>query len=116
MRNPELHKRQLIKAMRLSYGIISMACEMVKVSQRTYYKYLETDPLFREMIEEIYNKNLDMAEHKLLKKALKDEEEWAIKYFLNSKGKKRGYGINSTDITSNGKTINVVIDPEKENE
>lgn len=114
MRNPEQHKRQLIKALRLTMGLVTPACEMAHVSKRQYYRYYDTDPLFKEMVDEIREGKLDFVESKLTKKI--KEEYWpAIEYYLDRKGKDRGYGKN-LDITTKGESINVIVPPEKNEE
>jgi len=69
---------------------ISEACKALKMSRRTYYDWMENDPKFVEIIEDIQEDEIDWAESKL-KERIKEKDTTANIFFLKTKGKKRGY-------------------------
>ena len=96
-------KKRFIEIYFKSLGDITTTCKEIKISRWTFYAWLEKDKKFKQEIEEQDNVNLDFAEN-CLKKKMRDGDTRAIIFFLESKGKKRGYG-NSIDVTTNGKAI-----------
>lgn len=76
-------------------GIIAYACDQCSISRQTYYNWYNDDQEFRSECENITEKNVDMAESKLLN-AIQDENLTAIIFYLKTKGKKRGY-VEQTD-------------------
>ena len=82
---------------------VSKTCKTLKVGRTQYYTWLKDDS-FKEAIEnsEIYQ--LEFVEDALLKK-IKEGSDSSIQFYLKTKGKKYGYGI-QTDITSNGESLN----------
>jgi hypothetical protein len=86
-----------------SLGDITGSCKEADIDRSTFYEWIKRDEKFKQKIEEQEEINIDFAEN-CLKKAMKSGDVRAIKLFLESKGKKRGYG-NSIDVTSNGKAI-----------
>jgi len=104
------HKKELfLKAYRESLGNISKACEMAKVRRNTYYDWIKNDPGFREKVMEVDESFLDLAESVLLKKIRKEDLK-AVIYFLDTRGKSRGYGKSikvNGDIKTNS---NVVVE------
>lgn len=125
-----LKKKAMLEAMKKSLGNISAACNLVGVSRKTYYEWIGEDEEFNEAIEAINEQNIDFVESKLLEKIngktyheetrefdakgkltnhkkvtkeLQPDTE-AIKFFLKTKGKKRGY-IEKQEFDVNGKYI-----------
>ena len=82
---------------------VSKTCKTLKVGRTQYYTWMKDDA-FKEAIEnsEIYQ--LEFVEDALLKK-IKEGSDSSIQFYLKTKGKKYGYGI-QTDITSNGESLN----------
>ena len=83
-------KEALVLAMQEHLGIVTDACETCKCSRGTFYKYYNSDELFKQQIDDIENIKLDFVEGKLYK-LINDENPSAIFFYLNNKGKKRGY-------------------------
>lgn len=97
-----------------------------KLERKTVYNWLENDDLFKQRFDFKKNELLDESErmHRILRLGIpiKDTDTneiiaWqekpdraAIEFFLKTKGKDRGYiEINKTDITTNGKDIEIPI-------
>lgn len=106
--NVNTHKKQLLKALEKSKGIVSTACETVGLSRTIFYEYVNTDPEFKQAVEEINEAAIDFVESKLHEKIngvtvqtynSKGEpviyeqppSDTAIIFFLKTKGKKRGF-------------------------
>lgn len=75
---------------------ITEACRRANVGKTTVYYWIENDPSFAQAIADEQDKLIDLAETELLKFILSPkltrEKLEAIKFFLESKGKSRGYG------------------------
>ncbi len=99
-KDPNGNKSKLIKAMIKYHGIVTKACEVVKISRTQYYVYLDTDPKFKAAIDEIQEINLDTVEDKLFENIMLNDKS-SIFFYLKYKGKKRGY-IDSADLNING--------------
>lgn len=71
-------------------GIVSYACQKIDITRSCYYKWLATDPKFKEKCDEVNEEVIDIVESKLLS-AINNEDLTAIIFYLKTKGKKRGY-------------------------
>lgn len=70
---------------------ISAACIKAGITRRTFYDWKSSDPEFETELEFVIEANVDIGESALLKKVKKGDIK-AITYYLNTHGKKRGYG------------------------
>lgn len=77
-------KKEFIKYMDKSMGIIRVACEAVGVSRTIVYKWLDKDPKFRAEINRVQREQVGEVEDRLLKAILADSG-WAITLYLKSK-------------------------------
>jgi hypothetical protein len=100
IRNPELHKKQLIDAMKKFHGIVTKACEAVGISRNQFYLYYNNDDNFRSEIDLMDDINLDTVEDKLFQNIV-DRDRASIFFYLKYKGRKRGY-VDSSDINISG--------------
>lgn len=94
-------KRNLVKAMISTMGIVTQACSIAKVSRTSYYNYLDRehqsyDPEFAEIIETITEYQYDFAESKILKK-IQEEDTTMLIFYAKTKMKHRGY-VERTEI------------------
>jgi len=106
MRNPELHKQQLLEALERTLGIVTPACKEVGISRNQFYQYYKSDPDFKKAVDDIHDVTLDFVENQLLKK-IKEGSERSILFYMKYRGKKRGY-TESMDVTSDGKSISEI--------
>lgn len=122
----EKHEKYL-DTLKRKHGNITAACEASDIGRATYYRWLE-DPEFAQAVEDVYESFLDNAESKLqeLIQGITVQRETfddvhiytkppdfnAIKYYLSTKGKKRGYveKVESENVNKNDNTIKIVID------
>lgn len=90
-------KLNLIKALEKSMGVITTACKNVGIHRSTFYEYYNKDEEFRDEINDVSNIALDYVESKMFKQIEKGNTQ-LIKFYLATKGKKRGY-IERQEIT-----------------
>lgn len=91
--NKKAHtEAQILEALIAAGGIQSHAAKILKCSTGKISGYVTKSKKLQKHLKQIREEILDIAETALIK-ALKAEEAWAIKYYLNCKGKERGYGI-----------------------
>lgn len=96
-------KTALLAALEKNLGIVSKSCEAVGVNRKTYYRYREKDPVFKEQTDELTEVALDYVEGKMFQKIsgvkVKGENgvytlppsDTMIIFYLKCKGKARGY-------------------------
>jgi hypothetical protein len=83
-------KDKFLDNFKLSLGNISISCEASGISRQTYYNWRKQDPEFSQLCEDIEERNLDLAEMKLLS-AIREGKTAELLFYLKTKGKKRGY-------------------------
>ena len=85
-----LKKDSLLVALENHYGIVSHACQDVKISRTTYYNWYKNDKEFKESVDLLHNVVLDFAETALFE-LIKNGNVAATIFFLKTRGKSRGY-------------------------
>jgi len=83
-------KVEFIGALKASYGIITPACEAMKISRQTYYNWREDDPEFAKAADDVQEIQGDYVESKLMQ-LIDAGDTAAIIYYCKTKLKKRGY-------------------------
>lgn len=96
-------KKSILKSLESTMGVVTTACQLARVSRKTYYQYLKEDDKFREATEDIQNIALDFGESKLYK-AISNDNLTAVIFYLKTKGRERGFNENIA-ISSNVKTV-----------
>ena len=86
----DILKKEIIKALEKSLGIVTTACKNVGIARSTYYEWYNNDPVFKAEVNDIQEVCLDFAESKLFQQ-IENDNTSAIIFFLKTKGKKRGY-------------------------
>ena len=92
MRRKRLTKKNIEVAIKGSNGLISTIAQRLDVSRQTVRNYFKRYPELEENMNDELETILDVVESKLMKK-VQEEESWAIKFYLQTKGKTRGYGV-----------------------
>ncbi len=87
---PAEMKQNMIKALELNLGNVSLACKAMNIVRYTHYKWMKEDPEYRKAVKDMENAALDFAESALMKQIAKGNPLSTI-FFLKCKGKKRGY-------------------------
>jgi hypothetical protein len=83
-------KQKFLENFKLSLGNISISCEASGISRQTYYNWIKQDTDFANECKDIEERNLDLAEMKLLN-AIREGKTAELLFYLKTKGKKRGY-------------------------
>lgn len=87
-RFPDEH---IIEAIRQNRGLVYLAAHALGCSAKWIYERAKTNPKVQEAIEEATEVQLDVTEGKLIQ-AINRDDAWAIRFYLQTKGKSRGYG------------------------
>lgn len=85
---------QVLEAIKDTGGIKTEVCQRLNCGRRTIYLYIDRYPEIKEAFEEEEEKVLDMAESSLFA-MIQNGDLTAIFYYLNNKGRRRGYGAPS---------------------
>ena len=83
----------VLKAIKNTGGIKTQICSNLNCDRKTLAKYIDKYPEIKEAIETEEESVLDMAESSLFA-LIQNGDSASIFYFLNNKGRKRGYGFN----------------------
>lgn len=87
---PKEMKDNMIQALELNLGNVSLACKAMGIARVTHYQWMKDDKEYRKAVKDMENAALDFAESSLLKQIAKGNPLATI-FFLKCKGKKRGY-------------------------
>lgn len=100
----------LIKAIRKCNGNISTVAQSLGISRQAVYKRIERNKNLQIEVEQAIERNVDFMETKLLK--LANENYFpAIRLYLLTKGKKRGYTLKDTnEIDKDKYNINITYE------
>jgi hypothetical protein len=85
----------MVDAIQKGGGIVAAVVEVLQqaghpANDDLVRRYIKRYPACATAVERSENRNLDIAESKLLT-AITKNEDWAIKFYLETKGKVRGY-------------------------
>lgn len=86
-----LTAEQVIDALRESHGNMSLAARKLKVSRQAILHYVNTYPTVKAAHDEAADAVTDYAEGHLVNGVMKGQWE-QVRYWLESKGRSRGYG------------------------
>ena len=85
-----MEKRELfLNTLKAAGGVICVACEATGISRSTYYVWYNTDPEFRERVEEVMEAQIDYVESKLMN-LINAGDTTATIFYLKTKGRRRG--------------------------
>ena len=93
-------KEQFVEAFRKAGGILKDACEKTGIPRRTIFDWRQQDPEFDAACSEAQEIMLDEAETRLIA-AVRRGNFKAIKFYLEHKGRARGYDLHQDiDLTA----------------
>lgn len=93
-------KEQFVEAFRKAGGILKDACEKTGIPRRTIFDWRQKDPEFDAACSEAQEIMLDEAETRLIA-AVRRGNFKAIKFYLEHKGRARGYDLHQDiDLTA----------------
>lgn len=91
MGRPELFTPQeIINALERFHGLVYMTARQLKCAPQTIYEYAERYPAIKQAMKDIREHSGDVAEDRLLR-AMDKGDAWAIKFYLATIHKGRGY-------------------------
>lgn len=126
-------KKDFLKALEVSLGVVTSAAEKVGMQRSIHYKWMASDKKYKEAVEEITNKALDFAESKLFElikgAELADTKFFVIDgkietkditkklppdtaatiFYLKTKGKNRGYIERVEQTGADGEPLNTNV-------
>ena len=110
-------KANLVNALEKSMGVVTTACKKVGIHRSTFYEYYNNDLEFKQQVDDIGNVALDFTETKMFEQ-IQDGNTQLIKFYLSTRGKKRGYverqEITGADGLPNDIKIEIITDNDKE--
>lgn len=89
-RRPHLKAKAVAAAMLEAKGLVHVCAQRLGCTPQTVYDWLKKSPQVAEAQRVATESMLDLAEGKLFM-AINNSERWAIEFYLNTKGKSRGY-------------------------
>jgi hypothetical protein len=108
-------------ALRAENGIIMYAAKRLKVDRMTLSRYMEKHPELQEVREEASEVLVDIAERHL-EKNIKAGEMKTIRWYLDRKGKNRGYATRVEQTGPDGRPLEFetierrIVDPAPQEE
>lgn len=101
--------RQIAAALRYTRGMVATAAHNLGINRQTIYNRLASSPTLAEIITSERERMTDFAETKLLD-AMRAGEVSAIKFYLATQGRSRGYVQRTeTDLTSDGQRLSFTL-------
>jgi len=100
---------QFIEAIKDSGGIVTTIAQRVGCAWHTAKKYITNHPTVAQAWQDEREKLKDVAEVQLVKQ-VNNGEQWAVKYYLSTQAKDRGYTQRTEHTGANGKAIPVDVD------
>ena len=91
----------LLKALFDSRGIVTEACRKTGNSRDTHYRWMKENEAYAEAYASIEDSAIDFVEGMMFER-IEDGSDGLIKFYLATKGKKRGY-IERTEVEHSGK-------------
>lgn len=84
-------KERFLKAYEANLGNVSDAARKAGIERTTFYKWREVDKDFKAKCESVIETQKDFAESMLLK-LMREGDSGAVRFYLSTKGRDRGYG------------------------
>ena len=114
----KVNKKKFVEAVKGTGGIITNIAKRLNCSRLTLYKWLKkpNNKYAYAIIKDEEERMIDLAENSLYEQ-VKNNEQWATKYLLATKGKSRGY-VEKQEVEHSGlDNINISfgepVNPEK---
>lgn len=104
-------KKIFLKALKKSLGIATTAAIACDVSVSNHYAWYNNDAEYKQQVDALAEVTIDFAETALLKNVKKGKER-SITFFLDRRGRGRGYG-KTLDLTTKGDKIGEELDLSK---
>lgn len=118
MAGNQLSVERVEKALRKYNGILSLSAEACGVARTTLYRFIEKHPHLKEVRTEVDENLLDVAESNVVS-ALSEADMKTTRWYLERKGKDRGYVTRQEQTGKDGTPLQVtsikrtIVDPVK---
>jgi hypothetical protein len=88
----DIHKVTMLEALEKSMGIVTQALILTgnHIVRSTHYDWMDNDPAYRQQVELLGEKVIDMAETALYQ-LVSEKNPSTVQFFMKTKGRKRGY-------------------------
>lgn len=112
----KLTVERVTKALRENFGILGPAAEALGVGRNTLWAFRKEHPELDDIIKEIEEGTLDLAET-VISKSIKDGNVKTAQWYAERKGKDRGYSTRVETTGANGEPIKhteirrTIVDP-----
>ena len=90
MAKPKLTKQLIQEAIPKTHGVKKYLAEKLGVDRQTIYRYFKKYPDLEDETQEYLASITDQAEYHLIE-SIKKGDSWAVRYWLFTRGKHRGY-------------------------
>jgi hypothetical protein len=84
--------KEVIENYKKTFSNMSKASELSGIDRGTFEEWIEKYPEFKKDKESVDDRSIDFVESKLMK-LINEDKEKSIHYFLDRKGKKRGWTV-----------------------
>lgn len=101
-KNTKKKKKDMLEALETELGIVAPAAKVAKINRSTHYRWIASDEIYKRKVEELSERTIDFVENSLMK-SIKGGNVRAQIFYLNTKGKKRGY-VPKTETEHSGST------------
>jgi hypothetical protein len=106
--NSDALKKQMLKALHETLGVVSPACEQVGIARSTHYRWMELDEEYKKAVDDVQEFQLDFVESKLFENINNNDTTSTI-FYLKTRGRSRGYiERKELDVTSGGEQMNII--------
>lgn len=99
--------QEIADALVKAAGVYYAAAMTLGIHRKTIEARIKKSEALKETAAQAVEQNCDIGEARLIE-ALREGEPWAIKEYLHSKARNRGYGFQRLDITTQGEKIEPV--------
>lgn len=106
-RKPRLTLLKIEEAIRASGGIKTIAAHMLNISRSTLYRHLAKHPRLADVCDEVESELCDLAEAEIIK-AIRAGDMPTVRWYLETKGRDRGYSRRVENTGPNGGAMQVV--------
>lgn len=96
---PRITDARIIQALMATQGLVTLAARNLGVEPGAVWRRAENSPRIAAAINDAREHAVDVAELMLLQ-ACKQGESWAIRFFLQTQGRDRGYAPRTDDSTT----------------
>jgi len=84
------NKKAMLQALEKNLGVVTTSAKAAGIDRATHYRWMQKDPAYKQLVEELSNVALDFAESQLHQQ-IKSGNASSTIFYLKTKGKKRGY-------------------------